>query len=65
MDRKGGTMYTKLLMLQKPARLTCVWAPTGNDRMPLACAWVEANADGSRKAASSSNDETGGMLLCA
>ena len=58
-------MYINLLMLRKPARLTCVWTPTGNSRTPLACVWVEANADSSCKDASPSNDGKRGMLLCA
>jgi len=58
-------MYTNLLMLRRRTRLTCVWAPTGNARTPLACVWIEANADSSRKDASPSNDGKGGMLLCA
>jgi hypothetical protein len=58
-------MYNNILILQNPHQLTCVWVPTGDLRTPLACMWVEANAQSNFKEASSSNDESRGMRLCA
>jgi hypothetical protein len=59
-------MNNKLLTIRKTGRLTCVWVPTGNIRTPLACVWVEADTFHAASAApSSSNDEPGGMRLCA
>ncbi len=57
-------MYN-ILTLHKTARLRCAWIPTGNPRMPLACVWADGNPRSSCREASSSNDESGGMLLCA
>jgi hypothetical protein len=58
-------MNNNILTLQKPFRLTYFWVRTGNPRSPLACVWVGTNARSTCKEASSSNDELGGMLLCA
>jgi hypothetical protein len=58
-------MYNNILTLPKPGRMTCAWVPTGNPKMPLACVWVETSARKNAKEASSSNDESGRMLLCA
>ena len=58
-------MFNNVLTLQKSRRLTCVWVPTGNPRMPLACVWLETTARDNSKAASSSNDESWGIPLCA
>jgi hypothetical protein len=58
-------MTNNIFTLQRAARLTCFWVLTGNPRNPLACVWVETNARMNGKEASPSNDETGGMLLCA
>jgi hypothetical protein len=62
---KGGTMFNNNLTLHRAVRLTCSWVRTGNPRNPLACVWVDSNARNNGKEASSSNDESGGMLLCA
>jgi hypothetical protein len=59
-------MNNKLLTIRKTGRLTRVWVPTGNIRTPLACVWVEADTFHPASAVpASSNDESGGMLLCA
>jgi hypothetical protein len=58
-------MNNNVLTLQKTARLTCAWVSTGNPRNPLACVWVDTNAQNNCKVASSSNDELGGLRLCA
>ena len=58
-------MTNNILTLQKPFRLTCFWVRTGNPRNPLACVWVETNARNKDKVASSSNDESEGVRLCA
>jgi hypothetical protein len=59
-------MNNKLLAIRKTGRMTRVWVPTGNIRTPLACVWVEADTFHTDSAApSSSNDEPGGMRLCA
>jgi hypothetical protein len=58
-------MFNNILTLQKPLRLTCSWVRTGNPRNPLACVWVKASARNNGKVASSANDESGRMALCA
>jgi hypothetical protein len=58
-------MFNNILTLQRPIRLTCFWVHTGNPRNPLACVWVDSNARNNCKEASSSNNESGGMQLCA
>jgi hypothetical protein len=58
-------MTNNILTLRMPARLTCVWVPTGNPRKPLACVWVDPNAHAASKEASSSNTNSGRLPLCA
>jgi hypothetical protein len=59
-------MNNKLLTIRKTCPLTRVWVPTGNIRTPLACLWLEADIFRPDSAVpSSSDDEPGGMLLCA
>jgi hypothetical protein len=58
-------MFNKILPLQKPRRLTCVWILTGYTRMPLVCVWVNDGAQVNVKASSCSNDESREMRLCA
>jgi hypothetical protein len=58
-------MFNNILTLHKPLRLTCFWVRTGNPRNPLACVWMESNAQNNGIAASSANEELGGMLRCA
>jgi hypothetical protein len=59
-------MNSKLLTIRQTGRLTCVWVPTGNIRIPLECVWVEADtAHTTSTAPSSSDDEPGGLRLCA
>ena len=58
-------MFNNILTLQRPIRLTCFWVRTGNPRNPLACVWVDTNVCSNPKEASSSNNKSGGMLLCA
>ena len=65
-EPNGGTMNNKLLTIRKTGRLTCVWVPTGKIQTPLACVWVEADTFRPTSAAPpSSNDEPGGLRLCA
>jgi hypothetical protein len=54
----------QLYMISKPVRLTCLWAPTGDVKKPLACAWVEAGAPCAASAAPA-DSEAGGVRLCA
>jgi hypothetical protein len=58
-------MYNNILTLQRIAPVTCAWVRTGNPRSPLACEWVETNARSNAKEASSSNEESGRLPLCA
>jgi hypothetical protein len=58
-------MTNTILTLQRAARLTCFWVRTGNPRNPLACVWAETKPRSNYKEASSSNNESGGMQLCA
>lgn len=57
-------MTNNILTLQKAGRLTCTWVRTGDPRNPLACVWADGKARGGKEA-SSPNDESGRMLLCA
>ncbi len=63
-------MKKNLHLIKNNARLRCLWIPTGNVRTPLACNWIAALAV--RKTATRvcrnpapSNDELGGLHLCA
>jgi hypothetical protein len=56
-------MYNNILALQNSPRLTCVWVPTGNLRMPLVCVWVDGSAQGNCKAITSSDESR--EQLCA
>ena len=57
-------MKNKLHLLQKTARLTCIWVPTGDAKRPLACLWVGAQTP-QTSIVTPSNDEFGRMHLCA
>jgi hypothetical protein len=59
-------MNSILSAIRKPGQLTCAWVPTGNAKMPLVCVWNQASstlAGGTEQ--SSSEDEEGGISLCA
>ena len=58
-------MCNNILAFQKLLGLTCFWVRTGNPRNPLACVWAETKPRSNYKEASSSNNESGGMQLCA
>ena len=58
-------MTNNILTLRKTGRLVCAWVATGNPRTPLACVWVDPDARGDTKAASSSNIPSGETALCA
>jgi hypothetical protein len=59
-------MNNKILTIPNAGRMTCVWIPTGDAKMPLARVWVKADAPQPASVAPSySNDETGGLGLCA
>jgi hypothetical protein len=58
-------MTNSILTLQRGARLTCFWVRTGNPRNPLVCVWAETKPRSNYKESSSSNNESGGMQLCA
>jgi hypothetical protein len=51
---------------RKSGRLTCVWAPTGNPKSPLACVWMDAGPyEESSSKRRSSDTEVEGMQRCA
>jgi len=52
----------KLHLIERSGRLTCNWVKTGDPRLPLVCVWT-INPQVVSKA--SSNDDAGGMHLCA
>jgi len=59
-------MSNKLFRLQKTGHLSCVWAPTGETKTPLACLWIEVDpAPTASSATSSPDNKEGGMRLCA
>ena len=59
-------MYNLLAIVRELGRLACIWVPTGNSRTPLMCVWsVVKSSRVTSTAPSSSNDETGGLRLCA
>lgn len=59
-------MTKKILTVRRPSPLVRVWHSTGNPRMPLACAWMQADTTKPNPiSADSSSDETGGLRLCA
>ena len=59
-------MNNKLFTFRKTGRMTSAWVSTGDAKTPLACVWVEADSVHQVSAApSSSNDDSGGMRLCA
>lgn len=58
-------MYNINLTLHKPRRLSCVWLRTGNLRTPLTCVWMESNLQHNDIAATSSNEDSGRLPLCA
>ena len=58
-------MFRNNCIVQKNTRLTCAWVATGNPNQPLACTWLETDARANRPAASSSNDDSGRLPLCA
>ena len=41
-------MNKNLRLIEKTARLGCVWVTTGDARMPLACNWVEQTPEEAR-----------------
>jgi hypothetical protein len=49
-------MNTKLFIVEKPARLTCIWVPTGDPRTPLVRQWMSTP---------SLDDQEGGLRWCA
>lgn len=57
-------MKNTLYLILKTARLTCVWVPTGDEKMPLACVWVRH--DNSRAVSmQNARDEAARVHLCA
>ena len=58
-------MTNKILYPFKATRMTCTWVATGNPRKPLTCFWAEYYTQQQTSAASSPNEESGGMSLCA
>ena len=60
------TVQNHSINAQNYSRLTCIWIPTGNARMPLACVWAEIEAQSNRTETSvSSDNESRGRRLCA
>jgi hypothetical protein len=57
-------MKNNLHLVQKTARLSCTWIPTGDARMPFTCVWVEAQTSQPTSVAPS-NDEIGRLRQCA
>lgn len=57
-------MNNKRSTLDAARPMACIWLPVGDAEAPLACVWVEAEASRADSGASS-NNEAGGMLLCA
>lgn len=51
-------------LVQKTDRVTCIRAPTGDAKRPLACVWVETAAPQS-VSATSSKLEIGRLQVCA
>jgi hypothetical protein len=58
-------MNNKVFTFRKTRRMTCAWVSTGDAKTPLACVWMEAEAPGAASTPSLSEDEAGGMRLCA
>jgi hypothetical protein len=56
-------MKNQLYLVEKAARLTCIWQPTGDARRPLCCVWVAAKAVAA--SAATSKDESGRIHRCA
>ncbi|MGA3009171.1 MAG: hypothetical protein ABSD72_02805 [Terracidiphilus sp.] len=57
-------MKNQLYMVNKPVRLMCIWAPTGDVKKPLACVWVEAAVPRAASALPADSDARG-LRLCA
>ncbi len=57
-------MTNKLHLIRSTVRLSCVWIPTGNARMPLACVWVKSGT-GQAVSAAPDENEPGRLHLCA
>ena len=57
-------MKNQLYLVKKTVRLTCIWAPTGDERRPLSCVWVKTDTPCAATAASADSD-AGGLRLCA
>jgi hypothetical protein len=55
----------KISIVRKPARLACVWVPTGNSRTLLLCVWSTVMISAASTANSTSTDEVGELRLCA
>jgi hypothetical protein len=57
-------MKNKLHLIQRTARLTCIWVPTSDARNPLACVWNAAKTPMATSAVTVNSEETR-LHLCA
>jgi hypothetical protein len=57
-------MKNKLHLVQKTARLSCIWVATGDAKRPLACVWGAAKSPGAASAVTF-NSEEARLHLCA
>jgi hypothetical protein len=58
-------MNNKVFNFRKTRRMTCAWVSTGDSKTALTCVWMEAEAPGAVSTPSLTEDEAGGMRLCA
>lgn len=59
-------MKNKIFTINRPSSLVCIWRSAGDSGKPLVCSWVQVEAAKLRPESSgSSNEEPGGLRLCA